>query len=113
MLGGRRLVRRRRPHLGGPRARGTLPLHHILPQLGQPDLGVIPRAPVLVADDLVGGLDLVEVVDGESLPGLVLDLVGVTLQDQLPVLGLDGGGAGILGDTEGSIGILRQGKSHD
>lgn len=66
----------------------------------------------LVGQQFVRFLDSLELVLALASFGLVLYLVGMALEDQLPVGGADFGCCRIFGDTEDSIWIGSRGDQH-
>ena len=82
-------------------------LQHVLLELDQLALCIVSGTSVLVADDLVGGLDFVELIRGDLLLGGILDLVGVELEDELAVSCLDGGSRGIPWEAQGQVRVGR------
>jgi hypothetical protein len=57
-------------------------------------------------------LDLVEFLLLLLLERLVRALVGVALEGKLAICGLDGSRIGVLGHTEGYVGVRRKRSSH-
>jgi hypothetical protein len=82
-------------------------LQHVLLELDQLALCIVSGTSVLVADDLVGGLDFVELIRGDLLLGGILDLVGVELEDEFAVSCLDSGSRGISREAQGQIWVGR------
>lgn len=85
---------------------------HLLPQLEQLELLIVLQPLILIAEDLVGLLDLLELVLLLSLEGVVLHLVRVTLQHQLAVRAADLGKLSIFRDTEGQVRIGWEVEGH-
>jgi hypothetical protein len=77
--------------------------HHAPPELGQLALSVISGASVLLSNDLVGGLDLVELIRSDLLLRGILDFVGVEFKNEFAVGGLDCGSSGIPRETKGQV----------
>jgi hypothetical protein len=72
-------------------------------QLVQRDLCIVLPPLLVVNEALVGLLDLVEFVLLLLLQGGIGDLVGVALEDEFAVGGLDGRGIGSLVDAQGLV----------
>jgi hypothetical protein len=73
---------------------------HLLPQLKQLDLVIVLHATDVVAEQLVGLLNLLELLLLDGLQSGVLHLVRMALEDQLSVRAPDLWEFGILRDTK-------------